>query len=330
MPMDNLSGLGSRPSQRLSIVVPCYNEEALLEETILRLRRFCQEISDLRVEMIFVDDGSRDQTRQILKNHALQDPRIKVLGFARNFGHQIALTAGMDFAQGDAVVLMDADLQDPLEVIPEMVAKWREGFDVVYGTRTRRAGEPLFKLVTAHWFYRLFNRFADLTIPPDTGDFRLMSRAVVDVLKTMPERHRFVRGLVSWVGFQQIALPYERAERLAGMSHYSFPQMVRFAFDGIFSFSTKPLQISFLFGLWFLVLALAASGFALHLFFFKKMGLEGWMILMIALLFIGGVQLITVGLLGEYVARIYNEVKGRPLYVVQEHLGFSNIEEPST
>ncbi|HYG68681.1 MAG TPA: glycosyltransferase family 2 protein, partial [Anaeromyxobacteraceae bacterium] len=201
------------------MVVPCYNEEGVLAETMRRLKAFCDEV-DLEIELIFVDDGSRDRTRQLLRQYAAEDPRIKVVGFARNFGHQIAVTAGIDAASGDAVVLMDADLQDPPEVIHEMIAKWREGYDVVYGTRTERPGESAFKLATARWFYRILNRLSDVPIPLDAGDFRLMSRRVVDTLRAMPERDRFVRGIVSWVGFRQTPLPYRRAQRFAGESKY--------------------------------------------------------------------------------------------------------------
>jgi len=306
----------------LSVVIPCYNEEAVINETIRQLKEFCTELVDLDVELIFVDDGSRDRTREILKAHAAADPRMKLIGFARNFGHQVAVTAGIDAASGDAVVLIDADLQDPPAVVHEMIAKWREGYDVVYGTRTERPGESAFKLATARGFYRLLNRLSDVPIPLDTGDFRLMSRPVVDTLCAMPERDRFVRGMVSWVGFRQIALPYKRAERFAGESKYPLRKMVRFATDGILSFSTKPLQVSVGFGMLCASLALLGILYALGLRLFTNVWVEGWTALMIAVLFIGGVQLICVGILGEYVGRIYSEVKKRPLYIVQEYLGF--------
>lgn len=307
----------------LSIVIPCYNEEAVISETMKRIKSFCSELIDLNVELIFIDDGSHDRTRSFLKNYAAEDTRIRLILFARNFGHQIAVTAGIDAACGDAVVLIDADLQDPPEVVHEMISKWREGYDVVYGTRTERPGESAFKLATARGFYRLLNRLSDVPIPLDTGDFRLMSRAVVDTLRAMPERDRFVRGMVSWVGFRQIALPYKRMERFAGESKYPLRKMLRFATDGILSFSTKPLQMSV--GLGMLSAALALSGilYALGLRLFTNMWVEGWTALMIAVLFIGGVQLISVGILGEYVGRIYSEVKKRPLYIVQEYVGFN-------
>jgi glycosyltransferase involved in cell wall biosynthesis len=311
-----------RKPQLLSVIIPCYNEEEVIAETMKRMKAFCEELQDLDIEMIFVDDGSRDRTRELLKAYSAEDPRIKLIAFARNFGHQIAVTAGIDAANGDAVVLIDADLQDPPEVVHKMIAKWREGYDVVYGTRTEREGESAFKLRTARSFYRLLNRLSDVPIPLDTGDFRLMSRNVVATLRAMPERDRFVRGMVSWVGFRQTALPYRRARRFAGVSKYPLSKMLRFATDGILSFSTKPLQMSVAMGMACASFALLGILYALFLRLFTSIWVEGWTALMIAVLFIGGVQLICVGILGEYVGRIYNEIKQRPLYVVQEYLGF--------
>lgn len=311
----------------LSVVIPCYNEEAVIVETTKRLQAFCSELDGLEVELIFVDDGSRDRTREILKQLANEDPRIKLIGFARNFGHQMAVTAGIDAAAGDAVVVIDADLQDPPEVIHQMVVKWREGYDVVYGTRTERPGESAFKLVTARGFYRLLNRLSDIPIPLDTGDFRLMSRKVIETLKSMPERDRFLRGMVSWVGFKQTALPYRRAERFAGESKYPLPKMLRFATDGILSFSTKPLQLSIGLGLISSALAFIGIVYALVVRIFTDSWVEGWAGLFIAVLFLGGIELITVGILGEYVGRIYNEVKRRPLYVIGETAGLGYREQ---
>jgi glycosyltransferase involved in cell wall biosynthesis len=307
----------------LSVVIPCYNEEEVIGETIMQLKAFCSELVNLDVELIFVDDGSRDRTRELLKSYASEDSRIRLIGFARNFGHQIAVTAGIDAAYGDAVVLIDADLQDPPEVVHEMIAKWREGYDVVYGTRTERPGESAFKLTTARGFYRLLNWLSDVPIPLDTGDFRLMSRHIVEILRAMPERDRFVRGMVSWAGFKQIALPYKRAERFAGESKYPLRKMLRFATDGILSFSTKPLQMSIGLGFFSAVLAFLGILYAFVVRIFTNSWVEGWAGLMIAVLFLGGVQLISVGILGEYIGRIYNEVKNRPLYVVEEYQGFN-------
>jgi dolichol-phosphate mannosyltransferase len=309
----------------LSVVIPCYNEEAVIGETVKRLQVFCSEIADLDVELLFVDDGSRDGTRELLRSYASEDRRIRLILFARNFGHQIAVTAGIDAARGDAVVLMDADLQDSPEVVHEMIARWRQGYDVVYGTRTERPGESAFKRATARGFYRLLNRLSDVPIPVDTGDFRLMSRCVVEALRAMPERDRFVRGMVSWVGFRQTAVPYKRAERFAGESKYPLRKMLHFATDGILSFSTKPLQFSIGFGTFSAALALVGIVYALVLRLFTDIWVEGWTALMIAVLFIGGVQLISVGILGAYIGRIYNEVKSRPLYIVQEYVGFDQL-----
>ena len=311
-------------TQLLSIVIPCFNEEEVIAETMRRLNTFCAELSNLNVELIFVDDGSRDRTRELLKEYAAEDSKLRIIGFARNFGHQIAATAGIDAANGDAVVLIDADLQDPPVVIHQMITKWQEGYDVVYATRTERHGESAFKLATARSFYRLLNQLSDVLIPLDTGDFRLMSKNVVDTLRAMPERDRFIRGMVSWVGFKQIALPYKRAERFAGESKYPLSKMLRFAIDGILSFSTKPLQLSVGMGFICALLSILGIFYALYLRLFTNVWVEGWTALMIAVLFIGGIQLISVGILGEYVGRIYNEIKRRPLYVVQEYLGFPN------
>ena len=311
-----------KKTQLLSVVIPCYNEEVVIGETIKRIRAFCSELQNLDIELIFVDDGSSDRTRELLKDFSADEPKVKIIGFARNFGHQIAITAGIDAANGDAVVLIDADLQDPPEVVHEMIAKWREGYDVVYGTRTDRPGESTFKLATARGFYRLLNRLSDVPIPSDTGDFRLMSRKIVESLKAMPERDRFIRGMVSWIGFRQIALPYRRAERFAGESKFPLVKMLGFATDGIISFSDKPLQLSIALGAFSAVLSLLGVVYAVYVRIFTDSWVPGWAGLMVAVLFIGGVQLISVGILGEYVGRIYKEIKHRPLYIVDEYIGF--------
>jgi polyisoprenyl-phosphate glycosyltransferase len=306
----------------LSIVIPCYNEQEVIAETIKRLKVFAEGLKNLDVEFIFVDDGSRDQTRAMLKSFALDDARIKIVGFARNFGHQIAVTAGVDAARGDAVVLIDADLQDPPEVVHEMIKKWEEGYDVVYGTRTERPGESAFKLATARLFYRVLNKLSSVPIPLDTGDFRLMSRPVVDVLRAMPERDRFIRGMVSWVGFKQIALPYKRAQRFAGETKYPLKKMLTFAFDGILSFSSKPLELSLVLGMG--ITALSTLGtlgiIAQRIFVGNWVSLE--LIVLVAVSLLGGLQLLCMGILGQYIGRIYNEIKNRPLYTVQEYQGF--------
>ena len=306
----------------LSIVIPCYNEEEVIEKTISQMIKLCDEVQELNVELIFVDDGSKDATRQILKKYREQDKRIQIIGFARNFGHQLAVTAGVDAANGDAVVLIDADLQDPPEVIHQMISKWRDGYDVVYGTRTHRTGESAFKLMTARAFYRILNRLSDVEIPLDTGDFRLMSRPVVDVLRAMPEKDRFIRGMVSWIGFKQMPLPYKREKRLAGESKYPLKKMVKFALDGILSFSSKPLQLSITLGMFSASISTIAIIYVMVMRLFTDVWIEGWTAIMLAVLFLGGVQLICIGIVGEYVGRIYNESKNRPLYVVDEYIGF--------
>jgi dolichol-phosphate mannosyltransferase len=312
----------------LSVIIPCYNEQEVIKETIKRLKTFADGLKNIDVEFIFVDDGSRDQTLTILKSFATSDSRIKTISFARNFGHQIALTAGVDAARGDAIVLIDADLQDPPEVVHEMIKKWEEGYDVVYGTRTERPGESVFKLATARLFYRLLNKLSSVPIPLDAGDFRLMSRPVADVLRAMPERDRFIRGMVSWVGFKQIALPYKRAQRFAGETKYPLKKMLTFAFDGILSFSSKPLELSLFSGM--AVTAIFTLGF---LGIITQRIISGsWtsieLIVLTAVGLLGGLQLLCLGILGQYVGRIYSEIKNRPLYIVQEYQGFG-AESPA-
>lgn len=306
----------------VSVVLPCLNEEDVLAETLTRLNEMAVAQPGCRFEFIFVDDGSRDRTAQILWSAAAQDDRVKVMRFARNFGQQIAVTAGIEMAKGDAIVLMDADLQDPPEVVATMLELWKEGFDVVYGTRTSRRADTLVKRMTARMFYATINRLSEVPIPTDTGDFRLMSRRVVNVLRQMPERHRFIRGMVSWAGYRQTSIKYDRPERFAGNTKYPLRKMVSFAVDGILSFSIKPLQLSIALGLVAAGIALLGIGYALFMRMFTSTWVEGWTALMIAVLFIGGVQLLCLGILGEYVGRIYSEVKRRPLYVVAETVGF--------
>lgn len=306
----------------ISVVVPCYNEEEILSETVSRLQAFAAGQADYRFEFVFVDDGSRDRTLALLRAAASEDPAIRVLSFARNFGHQIAVTAGIDAAAGDAVALIDADLQDPPEILAEMIRHWEGGYHVVYGVRRSREGESSFKLYTARAFYRLLNRLSEVPIPLDTGDFRLMDRRVVDILRDMPEKHRFVRGMVAWVGFNQKALPYDRKRRTAGVSKYPLRKMVRFALDGILSFSSKPLQLSINLGLLAAGLALLGIVYAVVMRLLTSIWVEGWTALMIAVLFMGGVQLISIGVIGEYIGRIYEESKRRPLYTIKESIGF--------
>lgn len=304
----------------VSLVVPCFNEEEVIGETHRRLVALAASQPRYRFEFLFVDDGSRDQTLPLLRAIVANDARARVVAFSRNFGHQVAVTAGIDDARGDAVVLLDADLQDPPEVVAEMLAKWREGWQVVYGTRAERQGESHFKLLTAHLFYRVLNYLSDTPIPLDTGDFRLMDRVVVDVLRDMPERDRFVRGMVSWVGFRQLALPYRRAARYAGTSKYPLRKMIRFATNGILSFSMRPLKLAMDVGLLCAALACAGIIWAFAMRLATHNWVPGWTATIIAVLFLGGIQLVCTGILGEYIGRTYMQSKGRPLYIVGERI----------
>lgn len=310
--------------QLLSIVVPCFNEEAVIEETHSRMSRMAARLSDLDYEIIYVDDGSHDGTAGILERLQQADPCVRVLRLSRNFGHQVAVTAGLEHAAGDVVVLIDADLQDPPEVIPQMLTRWREGYDVAYGERVSRDGETHFKIATARVFYRILNRLTDTTIPLDAGDFRLMDRRVIEALRAMPECDRFVRGLVSWAGFRQIAVPYHRASRYAGESKYPLRRMLRFAMDGIIGFSTVPLRAIIAVGLVASLLAILGTACALALRTFTNTEVASGTALLIALLFMGGVQLVSVGIVGEYVGRSFEQAKGRPLYFVRDRLGFED------
>ncbi|HEY0546139.1 MAG TPA: glycosyltransferase family 2 protein [Pyrinomonadaceae bacterium] len=313
----------------ISVVVPCYNEEPVIRETHKRLVSVLEQLKPDAFEIVYVNDGSRDRTLELLEELQATDERVRVLSFSRNFGHQIAVTAGLDHAQGEAVVLIDADLQDPPAVILEMVERWRDGYHVVYGMRTDRPGETRFKLWTAKLFYRLLNRLADVEIPLDVGDFRLMDRRVVDVMRAMPERDRYLRGMVSWVGFRQIAVMYRREPRFAGESKYPLFKMLRFATDGIISFSNVPLRLAVWAGVFAIFLAFGGIIYALvlRLYFSETHWVRGWTSTFVAILFLGGTQLIFLGFIGEYIGRIYGEVKRRPLYILQERLGFEKEAE---
>lgn len=309
------------PPPRLSIIIPVYNEEAVLPELHRRLTSVAQSLA-VTYELVFVNDGSQDRSIELLHDLARRDPSVRVIDFARNFGHQVAITAGMDHAQGEAVVVIDADLQDPPELIGAMLEKWEEGYDVVYAVRERREGDTAFKRFTAALFYRLLRRITNVEIPLDTGDFRLMSRRAIDAMKLFRERNRFVRGLVSWIGFRQTGVTFVRAERYAGETKYPLSKMVRFALDAIVSFSFLPLQMATYLG--FIVSGISFLGilWVVYLRLFTQETITGWASLMVMLLFLGGVQLITIGVIGEYIGRIYDEVKRRPLYLIQARLGF--------
>ncbi len=309
----------------LSIIVPCANEQEVIHESYRRLTEVLTGMG-MAYEIVYVDDGSTDSTLELFREMQTADPRIRVVSLSRNFGHQVAITAGMEHAAGDALVVIDADLQDPPELIAQFIERWQAGYDVVYGVRTERHGETLFKLWTAKLFYRLIGKLSDTKIAMDAGDFRLLDRKVAEALLAMPERDRFIRGMVSWLGFSQIAVPYRRAPRLAGKTKYPLYKMIRFAADGIVSFSTTPLKIATWLG--FAVSGLALLGILVTLYarLFEKNWVRGWASLVIAVLFLGGVQLICMGIIGEYVGRIYGESKRRPLYLVRELLGFA--QEP--
>jgi dolichol-phosphate mannosyltransferase len=315
-----------------SIVVPVCNERAVLLELYRRVRAVMDQAMMGRIsgqmsedwELMLVDDGSRDQSAEVMAFLCAQDSRVRGIRLTRNFGFQVAATAGLDAARGRAVILMDADLQDPPEVIPELVSQWRAGFDVVYGVRSEREGESWFKRASASGFYRLIGRITNVNIPPDTGDFRLMDRRVVDAIRQMPERHRFLRGMVSWVGFQQTGVRYKRQPRYAGETKFTLRKMLHFALDAITGFSSMPLQLASFFGFASVllsglalvtVIALSLSGAA--------QAWLGQLTTMAAVLFIGGVQLICTGIVGEYLGRMYDEMKQRPLYLIDQRWGFS-------
>ena len=308
----------------LSVVVPCFNEETVVREMHRRLVAALEAVPALDFEIVYVDDGSQDATLNLLRGLQRADARVRVLALSRNFGHQPAVTAGLQHVAGQVVVLIDADLQDPPEVIAEMLERWRAGADVAYGLRTERDGETRFKRWTAGAFYRLLDRLANVSIPLDTGDFRLMDRTVADAFLAMPERDRFVRGMVAWTGFRQEPVPYRRAARLAGESGWPLRKMLRFAADGIVSFSLAPLRLATWLGILAAGLALSGIVYAFVLRLFTAAWVSGWTSMLIAILFLGGVQLVLLGVLGEYVGRIYGEVKRRPLYLVKERLGFAS------
>ena len=302
--------------QSLTIVIAAFNEEASLPEMHRRLGAVLDGL-DVSSSVLYVDDGSRDGTWEILQALAIEDPRVQLLRLARNFGKELALTAGLDHVEADAALVLDADGQDPPELIPQFVAKWREGFDVVYGTRTRRDGETWFKRFTAAAFYRVMSRLSHTPIPPDTGDFRLMSRPVLDALRQLRERQRFMKGLFTWVGYRQVSLPYEREPRLAGGSKFNYWRLWNLALEGITSFSTVPLRLATYVGV-----LTALGAFAWGLFIVLRTlvwddPVQGWPSLMTVMLFLGGIQLVALGIIGEYLGRLYLEVKQRPLYLIK-------------
>lgn len=303
----------------LSIVVPCYNEEAVLEELVKRVSAACKDINIQSYEIVLVDDGSKDETTRMMRAAHAADPRVTGVFLSRNHGHQLALTAGLSVCRGERILIIDADLQDPPELLGPMLQKMDEGFEVVYGRRLKRAGESAFKKLSAKLFYRVFRQLVDLDMPLDTGDFRLMSRKALNVLLRMPEQHRFIRGMVSWIGFRQTALEYERAERFSGETKYPLKKMLLFAADAITGFSTVPLRLATWLGF---VCAISSVPVALYVLlgFIRGTTVQGWTSVMLIVLILGAIQLIVIGILGEYVGRLYMQSKQRPLFVIDEVL----------
>ncbi len=309
---------------RYTIIIPVYNEDAVVHETYRRLTRVMESIGE-PYELLFVNDGSRDRTAAIIEGFAESDQSVKLLDFSRNFGHQIAITAGMDYACGDAIVIIDADLQDPPELIPQMIDKWQEGYEVVYARRSKRKGETLFKKWTASLFYRTLRALTEVNIPFDTGDFRLIDRKVCDAMHSIREKNRFIRGLVSWVGFRSTAIEYVREQRFAGETKYPLKKMIRFALDGIASFSCKPLKLATYLGFVTLFSSFVYLVISLYLLLITDSTVAGWSSLIACLLLLNGVILIILGVLGEYVGRIYDETKNRPLYILRNQQKVKNI-----
>jgi dolichol-phosphate mannosyltransferase len=308
----------------ISVVIPVFNEEGNLEALHQRLGALVMEAGD-RCEFLFVDDGSRDGSREIIRRLAAADPRVRYLLFSRNFGHEQATTAGLDRAAGEAAVIIDSDLQDPPELIPQMVRKWREGYQIVYAQRRARKGESVFKKASSWFFYRLVRRMSDCDIPPDTGDFRLIDRRVVAEFRRCREQNRFVRGLIAWTGFRQAAIPYDRDERLSGRTKYSMLKLLRLAFDAILGFSTLPLRVGLVLGMLVSVVAFVEMCRVLYQKLFTGIPIPGYALQTTAILLLGGAQLLVIGLVGSYVGRIYRQTQSRPLYIVAEE-----SEEPSS
>jgi glycosyltransferase involved in cell wall biosynthesis len=306
---------------QFSIVIPVYNEAEILPSLYARLVGVMDRLRE-PYEIIFVNDGSHDESPRFLEDFQAKDERVRFLSLSRNFGHQIAITAGLDYSSGQAVIVMDADLQDPPEVIPRLIEQWREGFDIVFAVREQRRGEGFFKRATAAVFYRLLRHMTATEVTLDAGDFRLMSRKAVETLRGIRERNRFIRGLAGWIGFQQTSVSYVRDVRQAGATKYPLKTMVRFALNGIMSFSIIPLQLASYLGFLVSSVSFFYMVYAIGLKLFTDRVVQGWTSVMVAVLFLGGVQLISLGIIGEYIGRVYDEVKQRPLYIVAEARGF--------
>lgn len=307
--------------KKISVIIPLYFEEAVVEECYSRITNTLTTLTEYDYEIICINDGSKDKTLDILESYARSDEKLKVISFSRNFGHQAAVTAGLKFVTGDAIVIIDADLQDPPEVIPDMIKLWEEGYEVIYGKRKSRVGESPFKLLSAKMFYKTLNALSDVEIPKDTGDFRLVDRKVVDTINLMPEHNKFLRGLFSWVGYKQIPFEYERKKRFAGKTKYPLKKMVKLAGDGIISFSNKPLKIVGALGAFSIFVSFGLLIYAIISYIFKLNNLSaGWTSLMIGMTFFAGVQLLSLRIMSEYIGRIYDETKQRPQYIIEKKI----------
>jgi len=321
---DNLYLGRNANMKKISVVIPMYNEEEVVKTSYLRIQKVLENLEAYDYEMLFIDDGSKDKTLSILQELAEENKKVKVISFARNFGHQAAVTAGIQFVTGDAIVIIDADLQDPPELLPEMIALWEKGNEVIYGQRKSRKGESAFKLLTAKMFYTTLNALSDVEIPKDTGDFRLVDRKVIDVINRLPEHNKFLRGLFSWVGFRQKSYMYERQERYAGKTKYPFKKMWKLASDGIISFSTKPLKVVGGLGILTIILSIGILIYSLVSYIFNLNQLTaGWTSIMVAITLFSGVQLLSIWIISEYIARIYDETRNRPEYIIYKKI---NIE----
>ena len=310
--------------KKVSIVIPMYYEEEVANECYNRVKKVLENLENYEHEIIFINDGSKDKTLSILEEIAEKDKNVKVISFSRNFGHQAAVTAGLKFVTGDAIVIIDADLQDPPELIPEMLKLWEDGNEVIYGKRKTREGESHFKLFTAKMFYKTLNALSDVEIPKDTGDFRLVDRKVVDTINQLPEHNKFLRGLFSWVGYKQKAFEYERKERFAGKTKYPLKKMLKLASDGIISFSTKPIKIVGILGIIAIVISILILIYALVSYAFKLNNLSpGWTSLMVVITFFAGVQLMSMWITSEYIGRIYDETKQRPQYIIDKKININ-------
>ena len=312
--------------KQISFILPIYNEKENIEKLFSEILKI-KNCIDEDIEIIFIDDGSSDGSTELLKNICQSHPFVKLIIFSRNFGHQIAITSGLDFASGDAVIIMDSDLQDPPEVALDLIKKWKEGYEVVYAKRRTRK-DTLFKKTTANLFYKLLNVLSDIKIPENTGDFRLMDKKVVEEMKKCKEKSRFMRGLTSFIGFKQTSVLFDRNKRFKGKTHYSIKKMVKFALDGIVGFSMTPLRIISYFGFFIIFLSFLGIVYTLFMKFFSlKTAVSAWTLVIMAIFFIGGVQMIMLGIIGEYIGRIYKETQNRPLYIIKDKINFSENNE---